>query len=227
LLIRTLLIRNGGLAARAFAVVLGLCAMFGNRVSGEEPTPVNPFQQRPAEREDALPGYVELSDGSIHPGLIYLTREKRLQIYDEELQRQREVPLTVVQSIECTVKREWMEKEWRFKETTSNEKRYTGRSYPSREYLHTIKLQDGRTISGPLACSVYLQPKNATSAKSGDASESDSTPQPEQYLLNKRNKGDVGETLDSLLYVKRIALGKEALEEGAKKAAAKKNKRSK
>ena len=36
------------------------------------------------ERSDAVPGYVELSDGSIHRGRIYLTRGKRLQVYDEK-----------------------------------------------------------------------------------------------------------------------------------------------
>ena len=117
-----------------------------------------------AERDDAVPGYIELSDGSIHPGMIYLTRDKRLQIYDEEMQRQREVPLQAVKQIDCTVKKEWMEKEWKFKETTSDEKLYTGRSYPAREYLHTITLNDGRTITGPLSAIVYVQPPR-TAAK--------------------------------------------------------------
>ena len=89
--------------------------------------------------------------------MIYLTRDKRLKIYDEQLQRQREVPLQAVKEIECKVKKEWMEKEWKFKETTSDEKIYTGRSYPAREYLHTITLRDGRTITGPLAAIVYVR----------------------------------------------------------------------
>ena len=111
------------------------CGPVGRRAAGHQS-----LRQRQSEREDAVPGYVELSDGSIHPGMIYLTRDKRLQIYDEKLQRQREVPLQAVKQIDCSVKREWMEKEWRFKETTSDEKIYTGRSYPAREYLHTITL---------------------------------------------------------------------------------------
>ena len=43
--------------------------------------------------------------------------------------------------------------------------------------------------------------------------------QPEHYLLDKKNKGEMGETLKSLVYVKRIKLGKEALEEVTKKEA--------
>jgi hypothetical protein len=163
-----------------------------------EPPAINPFGQATTERDDAVPGSVELSDGSKHPGMIYLTRDKRLQIYDEKLQRQREVPLQAVKQIDCTVKKERLDKEWTFKETTSDEKIYTGRSYPMREYLHTITLKDGRTITGPLSAIVYIQPKAAASAQ----------PEPERFLLNKRNKGEPGQSLKELVYVKRIKLGK-------------------
>lgn len=168
-----------------------------------EPPAVNPFAKRPAERDDAVPGCVELSDGSIHPGMIYLTRDKRLQLYDDKLQRQREIPLSAVKQIDCSVKREWMEREWRFKETTSDEKVYTGRSYPAREYVHTITLQDGRKLTGPLSAIIYVQPKASGPARTGEE-----RPQPkaEQFLLNKRNKGSLGQDLKSLIYVKRIKL---------------------
>ena len=39
----------------------------------------------------------------------------------------------------------------------------------------------------------------------------------ERYILNKRAKGEMGETLKSLVYAKRIKLGKEAYEEGRKR----------
>ena len=126
----------------------------------------NPFRRRtaghqslrpaPAQREDAVPGYVELSDGKICAGQVYLTRDARLKINDEKLQRQREVPLSAVKQIDCKVKKEWMEKEWKFKELAKDEKMYTGRSYPSREYVHTITLNDGRTITGELSGIVYV-----------------------------------------------------------------------
>ncbi len=160
-----------------------------------------------------MPGCLELSNGSIHSGLIYLTRDKRLQIYDEELQRQREVPLQAVKQIDCTIKKEWLEREWKFKETTSDEKMYTGRHYPAREYLHTITLKNGRTITGPLSAIVYVEPRQPSTGQSEDQQ---SEPEPERFLLNKRNKGEVGQDLKSLVYVKRIKLGKDAEEEGKK-----------
>ena len=180
-----------------------------------EPPAINPFGNSSSEREDAVPGCVELSDGSMHPGLIYLTRDAQLKIYDEKLERQREVPLTAVKQVECTIKKEWMEKEWKFKETTSDEKIYTGREYPSREYLHTITLKDERTITGSLSAIIYVKPKPD---KTKQAEETSEEPEPERFLLNKRNKGEPGETLKSLVYVKQIKLGADALEDGLKKA---------
>jgi hypothetical protein len=203
-----------GVAVVAFSIAQRCVA-----AEGEEPPAINPFGRTTAERDDALPGCIELSDGTLHAGMIYLTRDKRLQVYDAKAQRQREVPLQAVKQIDCYVAREWMEKEWRFKETTSDVKLYTGRTYPSREYLHTITLHDGRTISGPLASIVYLRPQESNEVKEGkDAA----APKTEQYLLNKRNKGEPGQTLASLVYVKRIRFGKDALDAGQHKAAGKK-----
>ena len=150
--------------------------------------------------------------------IIYLTRDKRLKISDEQSQRQREIPLSAVKQIDCTIKKEWMEKEWKFKELTKDEKMYTGRSYPTREYEHTITLQDGRTISGELSAIVYVQPGDDSTA---NPRVSRSETKAEQFILNKRNKGEIGQDLQSLVYVKSIKLGKEAYEEGKKKAAMK------
>ncbi|MGD0382682.1 MAG: hypothetical protein ABSA77_04105 [Thermoguttaceae bacterium] len=198
------------------AITAGM--MLGNvRIAyAQEPPPINPFGLTTTQPEDAVPGYLELSDGSIHPGQIYLTRDKRLKIADEQLQQQREIPLSAVKQIDCTIKKQWLEKEWKFKELAKDEKMYTGRSYPVREYEHTITLHDGRKISGGLSAIVYVQPADNNPAKS-DASRSET--KVEQYILNKRNKGEIGQDLQSLVYVKSIKLGKEAFEEGKQKAA--------
>ena len=167
---------------------------------------MNPFTPRPSVREDAQPGYIELSDGKIHYGMIHLTRDKRLKINDEKIGRQREVPLRVVSQIDGIVKKQWMEKEWRFKELALDEKMYTGRQYPVRKHLHEITLHDGRTIKGPLAAIVYLQPGDGPKVKT------------ERFTLYKRTKGKPGTELKDLIYVKRIKLGEKALEEGRRKA---------
>jgi hypothetical protein len=184
---------------RLFFAVVVLCVGL-TTVFAEEPPSIQPFGEPETVRDDARPGVVVLSDGTMHRGLIYLTREKPLQIYDAAMQRQREVPLEAVQKIECAVQQEWLEKQWRFKEGANDEKVYAGRAYPVREYVHTITLSDGRTIRGPLSVIVYVEPK---ASKGGDRP---MTSEPERFMLKKRDKGEPGQTLKSLVYVKRIEL---------------------
>ena len=201
------------------ALILAVALPAIQPVRSQEPPAVNPFGPRDKSRPDALPGYLERSDGLIHAGLIYLTRDARLKIFDEDQKRTRDVPLNAVKRIDGTVKREWMEREWRFKENANDEKVYTGRSYPSREYLHTITLHDGRTIRGSLSAIIYVQ------------AESPSDSEPKKFLLHERDKGQPGTELKSLAFVRTIELGDKAFEDGkqramaaetAKKAAAKK-----
>lgn len=195
-------IANG---CQASAWFLMLVVFLVGKTEGEEPPTIQPFEKSAPAREDAVRGVVVLSDGSKHAGLVYLTRDKGLQIYDETVQRQREIPLSAVQKIQCEIQQERLEREWRFKEGANNEKLFTGRMYPMREYLYTITLRDGRKITGPLSAIVYvasnLQPDHA-----------DQPPlEPKRFLLNKRDKGKPGESLKALVYVDKIVLEKEEL----------------
>ena len=171
----------------------------------DDPPELNPFgpSTKAGAREDSVPGYVELSDGTIRPGRIYLTRDARLKIFDAKTERQREVPLKAIRRLDGTIEREWLEPEWRFKENANDEKVYTGRSYPSREYLHAITLRDGRTLRGSLSALVYVAPETGG--------------EPEKFLLRKRDKGPAGTMLESLIYVRTIRVGDDALNEGKQK----------
>ena len=201
----------------AGSLLFVLVAIIGSvKGADDEPPSLNPFGQVKTERDDAIPGYVEMSDGHILTGNIYMTRDKRVKIYDEKAERQRELPLRVIKEISCKVLKEWVEKEWRFKELALDEKLYTGRSYPSREYTHTITLQDGRKIDGQLSEVIYVQP---FILKPDQPLASQTAAEPVRLLLHKRDKGEPGTDLKSLKYVKVVRLGKEALEEGRKKAA--------
>ena len=210
------------LRAMAIGLVIGLGLTglaWGQR---GEPPALNPFAANPnvsGEREDAVAGYIELSDGSIHYGRLYLTRDKRLKIRDTTLaeERQREVPLRVVKQIDCTVKKEWMEKEWRFKELSLDQKLYTGRSYPVRECQHTITLNDDRKMKGDLSGLVYLIAGDIGPPKAGEPREE---VDPERYVIHKDQKGKAGQTLREVVYVKSIKLGEDAYKEGRRKALA-------
>ncbi len=199
-----------------WAIAMAACcvAVWPRAEAAEEPPAINPFGAVRQDREDAEPGYVELSDGRIFVGSVYMTRDKRVKIWDANLQRQREIPLRAIRQIECKVEKEWMEREWRFKELALDEKMYTGRKYPARLYVHTVTLRsDGRTITGPLAEIIYVRPYADPSAGL-DASKL----QPQRFLLHKRDKGPPGTDLKSLVYVRLVKLGKDAYEEGLAKA---------
>ncbi len=187
-------------------VLLALPAAQGQQ---SEPPALNPSgsraQREDQKRDDAVPGFVELSDGKVHPGQVMLTRDARLKIFDEQQKKHREIPLKAIKRIDCTVLKEWVEEEWRFKENASDEKFFTGRTYPSREYTHKITLQNGQKIEGTLSGIVYVRADPAADA--------------ERYLLHKRDKGNPGTDLKSLVYVRSIQLGAKALEEGKRKAA--------
>jgi hypothetical protein len=206
------------LVFRAGCALAGLLLVCGIRAAlTAEPPALNPFGQAKMARDDAIPGYIEVSDGRILVGNIYMTRDKRVRIYDEKRERQRELPLRVITEIQAKMVKEGIEKEWRFKELALDEKMYTGRTYPWRQYVHTVTLKDGTTITGELAEVFFVQPivfkADQPLANRPDDSE------PLRIVLHKKDKGDFGAELKSMKYVKLIKLGKEALEEGRKKAA--------
>ena len=115
--------------SRVAMMFAAICVFHAAEIPADEgPAAINPFGTQSQSREDAVPGVVTLSDGTICAGKLYVTRDLRLRIYDELTQRQREIPFRSIQSIECTVKKEWMEKEWRFKENANDEKSTQGGS---------------------------------------------------------------------------------------------------
>jgi hypothetical protein len=203
----------GVLARRCIvAFCAGVLALVASS-QGDEPPAINPFGPKAKVRDDALPGYIETSDGKMRIGHVYITREHRLKVFDEAKQAFREIPLPAVQKIECSVLKEWQEKEWRFKENANNEKVYTGRSYPARQYNHTITLKNGKTIKGHLSAIVYVQGEGSENA--------------ERFVLHDRDKGEYGDTLSDLLYVRTVGVGEKAVEEARQKASEKNNKAGK
>ena len=213
-----------------FSALLAAWAVCGVARAGE-PAALNPFPAVRQDRDDAIPGYLEMSDGQVFVGNIYMTRDKRLKMEDSMRQvgggdgapddnsekRQREIPLRAVKQIEAKVEKEWVEKEWRFKELALDEKYYTGRTYPVRKCVYTVTLKDGRKITAPVAEIFYVKPFRELAA----GPRTDEEPEPIRFMIHKRQKGDPGTALKALTYVKLIKLGEQAVEEGKKKASGK------
>jgi len=159
--------------------------------------PTNPFGsgKQAVRRKDAVPGYIELSNGVKHPGRIYTTRAKRLKIYNLKRKIYEFVPVPACKQIDVIVEWERMDRQWRFKEAGNPEKVYTGRAYPLRMLAWRLTLRNDHQIVGH----ILGQPLYAT--HDGKA---------ERFLLHKRDKGPMGAKLEDLIYIRRVVFGPDA-----------------
>ncbi len=157
-------------------------------------------------RQDAVPGYAELSSGLKVPGHIYTTRAKRLKVYNLERQIYEYVPVPALESIEAVVEWARMDNQWRFKEAGSTEKVYTGKSYPVRMLKWRLTLRNGHEIVGHiLGQPLYVEHNGKR----------------ERFVLHKRQKGPLGDTLDDLVYVREVVFGPDAYNEAVTELAEK------
>ena len=189
--------------------------------------PVNPFAagEEGGVRKDAVPGYVELSSGAKVPGRIFTTRAKRVKIFNLQKEVYEYVPVPAIRKIETVLEWERMEKEWRFKEAGSPEKVYTGRSYPARKFAYRLTLLGGHTITGHiLGQPLYLaRPSRASLSRAsrstqrlstgGSSDGSNDEGKTDRFILHDRQKGPLDTTLEDLVYIKSVTLGREAYEE--------------
>lgn len=161
---------------------------------------------QPASREDALPGVIELSDGKQLPGWLCTTRDKDWEVWIEAENRWRRIPFVNLLSIAAVVAEEEMVQEWRWKETGVPERVYTGREYPTRRFLWKFRLIDGSEITG----AVKGQPVWAEldGKKSGP------------FILAERSKGEMGQKLTDLVYIKRIVISRKMLDAAIQEKAA-------
>jgi hypothetical protein len=67
-------------------------------------------------------------------------------------------------------------------------------------------LTRGVVISGPLSVVVYVAPTGEPALESGSTS-TDELPKPQRFVFHKRDKGEPGQSLSDLVYVKKIVLG--------------------
>lgn len=140
-------------------------------------------------RPDALPGKIELSTGQTLVGRIYTTRDAPFRIYVREKQAFVDVPPAAVARLDAIIEWEKMEDDWRFLEGGSDVKIKTGRQYPARKTTYKITLLDGSTLTGDLKAPLWVQ------GGKGDV---------RQVVLYQRNKGELGQTLSDVTYVKSV-----------------------
>jgi hypothetical protein len=134
------------------------------------------------EDDASRAGAIVMSDGSTVSGRITTTEDKPLR--DEQEKQYKDIPFSLIKSIEAEVLWERDEPEWHFKASGSDVKEFSGKTYPARETKYKLTLTDGQTVDGGLVAPLFVGDKT--------------------YVLHKRDKGEVGQTLGQLVYVKSV-----------------------
>jgi hypothetical protein len=145
------------------------------------------------DNDGSRPGVIELSNGQKLHGKIATTAEKPVRVWVESEKDYEDIPFSLIQSVQSKVLWERDEAEWHFKASGSDIKEYSGKTYPARETQYTLTLVNGQKVEGDVVAPLYF------TADDGKT---------KTYVLHKRDKGEVGQTLDDLVYVKRVSLEK-------------------
>jgi hypothetical protein len=155
----------------------------------EPPAATSPFDRKPAE--ETQEGVILLSSGEQLRGTVSTTAEKPIRVWDDTDKEYRDIPFALIRRIDAEVVWERDEPEWRFIETGSDIKEFTGRTYPAREYRHTLTLLNGQTVTGGIAAPLFLRTPDGRRT----------------FILHKRHKGELDQALEHLHYVSRVILG--------------------
>jgi hypothetical protein len=177
----------------AVDTLLGMASTAPSAAPATQPDALQPAATPLVSREQTDPdqrhGTIELSDGTKLTATIGTTVGKPLRCWDEKAGEYRDTPMRLVKSIKAQVLWEKQEDDWRFKESGSDIKINTGKTYPARETAYEITLLDGKTISGGIVAPLYTQ---------------DDQGNQRSFVLHKRDKGQLGQTLADLIYVKQV-----------------------
>jgi hypothetical protein len=183
------------LASMAAGCLAWPSGLRGEEPKPEEPPPVSPFAPYPQSppRTDARPGVVTLSDGTVLRGLVMLTRGRKLEIFEDAMEKFHQFDMAELSRIEAEVEFEKEEKEWRWKEGGSDVKIYTGRSYVDRRYRMRLTLADGKTrITGHVRGTVfYVQPQGG---------------EPQRFFLQHDQRGEYNQKPAEMVYVRSVVI---------------------
>ncbi len=160
----------------------------------------NPFQKpkAPFFRRDALPGVIELSNGKQLPGGVYTTREKPWIVWSQATKSWRRISFVTLLSITAVVEEERVELRWRWKGMGEPEKVFTGKKYPFRRVHWKFRLIDGSVVEGSTKGQpVWVELRGKVAGP---------------FVLHERMKGKDDQTLDDLVYVRKIVVSRKMMD---------------
>ena len=183
--------------------------LFGTRGGAKKPPPANA----------PVPATVTWSDGRRETGKLSFTAGVPLTVYDLEGKEWVDVELADLAGLEAIPRAEKMDREWRWKDYGNDEKVYTGRERPRRWLDHALMLKDYEVMKVHVKGTVMYfdtvpEPEEPAKDKTkAGAAKPDGKPGPDakpvrrRLIIRQYDRGDWGETLASLVYVKRIEIG--------------------
>ena len=181
--------------------------------------------KKPARENAPVPATVTWSDGRRETGKLSFTPGVPLTVYDLEGKEWVDVELADLASLTAIPREEKIDREWRWKDYGNDEKVYTGRERPRRWLDHALMLKGGEKMKVHVKGTVVYfdtvpepekltkptkqeKPKaGAAPAKPDAKSKSDVKPVRKRLIIRQYDRGNWGETLKSLVYVKSIVVG--------------------
>lgn len=149
-----------------------------------------------ATPKNALDGTITLSNKQKLTGKIFMTRGKMLRLFDPKYEEYRDFKLNKFSRITINCVRERIEREWYFKEEGNPEKIYTGRRYPRLDFTVTVTFKKGgRKLTSNIVRGqpIYIQPAKEKKKR---------------YILQPYLRGEMGQMLEQLVYMKEIVFNK-------------------
>jgi len=162
------------------------------------------------ERDGRVRATIELSNGERDTGRLSLTADLGMTFYDTAAKEWREVELSELSRIDARPRAEELDKEWRWKEAGRDEKVYTGRTRPRRWLDHDVTLADGTRFTGHVKGTlVYIEtdPEPAADKKT-EGEPKRARPVKKRIVIRQYQRGDWGQTLKDLVYIKSIVVEK-------------------
>lgn len=185
-------------------LIIFVCFAGGTLQAGE---PV--FADSAAEDGGQRHADVLLSNEVLLPGArIEVRNELEFSILVAAKKKRTTVPYKEIVRIRQIVVEEGLEKQWRWKEGGANEKFYTGKAYPWRKLQVEITKADGSVVKGKLSSGVPVTITWKETVDDKQTGEKKEAEKKRKVLITPRQKGSLGDALESLVFVKDMTFKK-------------------
>lgn len=151
---------------------------------------------RAAAEEAGRPGRVVFSDGTSAQGRLVFTVGRSLHLVDPATGKGRDVDPADLAAVLARVEDEALERPYTFKTPGKDEKSFGEGRYPLRNLLVTLVLRSGERAEGHLRTTVV----RVVGPERGGAED----PDERKVVLRRQWKGEVGQTLDDLVYAREV-----------------------